>query len=253
MKEQQHHFDLKDAKKYGVTEAILLYNLRYWLRKNKANGKIKDGRVWTFNSIKAWQELFPYLSERQIQYALQKLEKKNVIIIGNYNQKNFDRTKWYSINEKEFISCVEQNCQMDKADLSNGVSRFVKAIPDNKQDNKQDITETSSEHQIGSVEEPKKEEKFDLVKKIEQLSKDPKQHIRLIGYYLSKQREDYDLRYHTNESIGDLIKRHSRDAVILSKLSPDVVAKAIEDVRFDSKHGKEFEWKLSTVVKKLLK
>ena len=49
-----HAFDIEDAKKYGVDSAIILYNLRFWLAHNKANGThINDGYVWTYNSARA--------------------------------------------------------------------------------------------------------------------------------------------------------------------------------------------------------
>ena len=56
----QHHFDVELAVKYGVTEAVLLNHFEYWIELNKANGKnLFDGRYWTFNSMKAFSEIFP--------------------------------------------------------------------------------------------------------------------------------------------------------------------------------------------------
>ena len=57
-----HSFDIEVAKKYGITEAILLNNINFWIEKNKANEiNFYDGYYWTFNSKKAFSELFPYL------------------------------------------------------------------------------------------------------------------------------------------------------------------------------------------------
>ena len=57
-----HQFDTEIAKEYGVDIAIVVSNIAFWLQKNKANGKhIHDGKVWTYNSTKAFKELFPCL------------------------------------------------------------------------------------------------------------------------------------------------------------------------------------------------
>ena len=59
----QHSFDVEIAKEYGVLEAILLNNLWFWVEKNRANNvNYYDGYYWTFNSTKAFNELFPYAS-----------------------------------------------------------------------------------------------------------------------------------------------------------------------------------------------
>jgi hypothetical protein len=56
-----HSFNVEDAKKYGVIEAVLLSNFRFWVLHNKANKRhFYDGRFWTFNSVSAFEELFPY-------------------------------------------------------------------------------------------------------------------------------------------------------------------------------------------------
>src|SRR6478672_7755199 len=94
----EHHFKVRDAKRYGITEAILLYNLRFWIAKNKGNGKhFHNGRTWTYNSCKAFGELFSYLSESQIKRALASLVKQEAILKGNFNKMPYDRTNWYAL------------------------------------------------------------------------------------------------------------------------------------------------------------
>lgn len=97
-----HSFEIEDANKYGVSEAIVLYNLRHWVRYNKANRlNIHDGRVWTYNSTRALAELFPYFTSDMIRRYLEKLEAARVIVTGNYNKRPGDRTKWYSVAGEE--------------------------------------------------------------------------------------------------------------------------------------------------------
>ena len=45
-----------------------------------------------------------FLTQRQIEVALKKLEKEGLIITGNYNKTPFDRTKWYAISQKGLMA-----------------------------------------------------------------------------------------------------------------------------------------------------
>lgn len=119
----EHHFKIEDAVEHGIVEAILLYNIRFWVEKNKASNRhIYDGKVWTYNSVRAWAELFPYLSEAQIRHALKKLSDSGVIETGNFNKKGYDRTKWYCLKEQVHLSPI-----------ANAFVTHDRPIPDNKQ------------------------------------------------------------------------------------------------------------------------
>lgn len=108
----EHHFEIADAEKYGIAKAVLLYNLRFWLRKNKANRNhihTKDGvdYYWTYNSARALQDLFPYMSEDSIQRNLRSLEADGVVICGNFNATKYDQTKWYTLPEFRAVETAE--------------------------------------------------------------------------------------------------------------------------------------------------
>lgn len=133
-----HHFDIAEAKKYGLKEAIILYNIRFWLDKNIANGtNFKNGRVWTFNSYKAFNELFPYLSQSQVKRCLTNLVKEGILIKENYNKLGFDRTNWYSINEAKYdlndnSSPLDESVPRSDENVPR-VDESVPPIPDSKQ------------------------------------------------------------------------------------------------------------------------
>ena len=79
-------FDDEVAKKVGTDAAIILANIQFWVAKNQANEKhFHDGKYWTYNSVNAYVQLFSYLSKKQIQTCLDKLEKNGYIVCGNYN------------------------------------------------------------------------------------------------------------------------------------------------------------------------
>ena len=122
-----HTFDTDVAKEYGVNCAIILQNLYYWVEKNRANERhFYDGRYWTYNSVKAFEELFPYLSGKQIRSALNKLVDEGIIVDGYYNDSAYDRTKWYAITEKGM--CFFQKRQMDLPSEANGNPEKGKCI-----------------------------------------------------------------------------------------------------------------------------
>ncbi len=146
----EHSFDINIAKKYGIQAAILLKNLYFWIEKNRANDtNFYDGYYWTYNSKKAFSDLFPYMTERQIDYTLKKLIDEGIIITGNYNKVAYDRTLWYAITKKGYS--ILQNCEMEETKLSNGNDENVKPIPDintNKNsNNKQDKKVSKKENQ----------------------------------------------------------------------------------------------------------
>lgn len=134
----KHIFDVEIAQIYGVNAAILLENVGYWIKQNEANEtSFFDGTYWTFNSRRAYRELFPYMSERQINTAFQKLIDDGLIITGNYNKLAYDRTLWYALTRKG--KCILHFDIMDNDKMSNGNSENVKPIPDINTDINTDI------------------------------------------------------------------------------------------------------------------
>ena len=135
---ETHFFDAGIAEKYGINCAVILQNLWHWIRKNEANGtNFYDGQYWTYNSTKAFCKLFPYLSQRQIEHALKKLRDEGIIITGNYNAVQYDRTLWYAITEKG--KSILHGCEMENTSEGNGFANDVKPIPDRNTDNKPNI------------------------------------------------------------------------------------------------------------------
>lgn len=127
----QHSFDVDIAKDYGILEAILLNNLWFWIEKNKANNtNFYDGYYWTYNSTRAFNELFPYVSQRQIQNALKRLIDNEILQTGNYNKIAYDRTLWYAFTEKG--KCIMQKCKMEDTKKGNGLDENGQPIPDEK-------------------------------------------------------------------------------------------------------------------------
>lgn len=124
----KHLFDIEIAKQYGVNAAVLLENIGYWIKQNEANAtNYFDGNYWTFNSRRAYKEMFPYMSERQIETAFKKLIDDGLIVTGNYNKLAYDRTLWYALTQKG--KCILHFDGMDYPKMLNGLPQNVKPIP----------------------------------------------------------------------------------------------------------------------------
>ena len=130
-----HYFDIDVAKRYGVNCAVLLQNIWHWVKKNEANNKhFHDGFYWTYNSSKAFQDLFPYLSQKQIETALKKLRDEEIIKTGNYNAVAYDRTLWYTVTTKG--KSILLAGEMEITSQGNGNDTEGKPIPNINTDKK---------------------------------------------------------------------------------------------------------------------
>lgn len=117
--------------------AAIYSKLKGWVLHNQNNGRnLRDGRYWTYNSMRAWSLELPFLSESQIRYALDKLENAGLIVTGSYNQQPYDRTKWYSVNPVprtnepvKAESSIPENPQSHLINLSNENDKISGPIP----------------------------------------------------------------------------------------------------------------------------
>ena len=164
------NFDPDVAKTVGTDAAIILSNIEFWQAKNQANDRhCYEGQYWTYNSVKAFSDLFTYLSKDQIQRNLKKLEVAGFIQTGNFNSARYDRTKWYSSNR--LSRPIEETESSDRKDET------VQPIPDNKPDNKPDTFGGCSETLADRFARfyscyPKKRAKADALKAFKKINPD---------------------------------------------------------------------------------
>ena len=159
----QHHYDVEIAKEYGINAAVILENIRFWVAHNEANGtNFNDGRYWTYNSAKAFEQLFPEIKPFAVRTALKTLEESGLIMTGNYNKVPYDRTKWYTLTDKAnaMFSQLNSICgkpqmecekshtstrdipQIDSMKTSNGSEENRKPIPDGKPDREPSVKQS---------------------------------------------------------------------------------------------------------------
>ena len=136
-----HYFNTEIAKQYGLEEAILLENIYFWVKKNKANNQnYHNNKYWSYNSIKAFKLLFDYMSESKIYRALKKLEEVGLIEIGDFNADRYKRPSWYTVTDKTLKLYKDCSFQNETSTFQNEISSIT--------DNKQQIKNTNKKQQI---------------------------------------------------------------------------------------------------------
>lgn len=102
----------------GLNEAIMLQQIKYWIVKNKKEDRnFVDGKYWTYNSTREWQEQFPFWCERTIKTIMKNLLDMKLIISENHHQDPFKKSKWYTLNEEKiqnFTNRLGKNCTIRK-------------------------------------------------------------------------------------------------------------------------------------------
>ncbi|MFT5759322.1 MAG: hypothetical protein ACI9LM_004079 [Alteromonadaceae bacterium] len=95
-----HHFDIEDANRYGIEQAIFLNYFRVGLRENKAhNTHIHDNYVWVNYTEHALSILFPYINIEKTNQILQNMVNNGLLRSGNYSKNNNLYSKWFSTEE----------------------------------------------------------------------------------------------------------------------------------------------------------
>ncbi|WP_225415853.1 conserved phage C-terminal domain-containing protein [Limosilactobacillus reuteri] len=104
----------------SLDEAVIIQQLHYWLQRSNL---VRENHRWVYNSMADWNEQFPWLTRKTLTNKFNDLEKRGLIITGNYNKAAFDKTKWYRIDYDAF-SHLEQrlgkNYPTNEQDLPNG-------------------------------------------------------------------------------------------------------------------------------------
>lgn len=129
------------AKAIGLNEAIILQQVHYWIEVNKkAKRNCHEGRYWTYNTIKEWTEEFPFWSKDTVKRTFKKLRQTGLMIVGNFNTMQMDRTLWYTIDYekldvlihdgKKDISIDSKGSKDDMQTSRMEKSSFIQAIPE---------------------------------------------------------------------------------------------------------------------------
>ncbi|MBN7575438.1 hypothetical protein C1H57_08455 [Clostridium sp. 2-1] len=162
-------FDSNVAEIVGVDGAVMLQNISFWIEKNKANNKhFYDDSYWTYNTVNAFEKLFPFWSKKQISRILKNLIEGGYLIDGNYNKLNYDRTKWYAITQKGYSILPNGKMEVTKEEIPN--DQTGEPIPDINTYINTDIYIPGDEEEIWNM-YPNKRGKAQAIKKIPSILK----------------------------------------------------------------------------------
>ena len=129
------------AKEIGLNEAILLQQIHFWINKRK---NVIDGVSWIYNTYDGWVSQFPFWSKSTIRRTINSLEKKNLLITGNFNKSKIDNTKWYTINYEE-LERVSRRCVQNEQTMC---SKWTDGPAQNEQTNTIDYPKTNNKEDI---------------------------------------------------------------------------------------------------------
>lgn len=148
-----------------LEEAAILQQIHYWTQKNM---NIRDGYSWVYNSMKDWWKQLPWFkTEKTLRSKFTSLEKKGLLVTGNYNKAKFDRTKWYRIDYDAFSQMVTAYGKNDLTMCPNLPNASGKNDPTNTIDYTEtttDINNTSETKNVsdGAPEKMIKKKEYDF-------------------------------------------------------------------------------------------
>lgn len=150
------------AKEIGLNESILFLQIEYLIRISTT--EVIDGKYWTYQSLqKMKDEYFPWWSIATISRIAATLKDMELIHIGNFNKRLYDRTQWYALNEVGIsrLNSVRLNesilqnekwetgkddhfadCKMEDDKLQNGLCKMQNLILQNETTIPETPTET---------------------------------------------------------------------------------------------------------------
>lgn len=112
-----HHFKVALAKEFGIEAAILIDEFNYQISRNKANERnFHDGKYWTYNTLQAYTDIFPYFSIKQIRKIIDNLIGLGILMKGNYNENPYNRTSWYAFTDEGMIMLEKHYIHLPKQD-----------------------------------------------------------------------------------------------------------------------------------------
>ena len=148
--------------KLGIQKALLLQKILDWISFNKNNLNMKIGNeIWVKRTAQELsQDLDGNLSVRSIERYLSELINDGWIIKENFNKNSFDRTCWYSVDDrkikqatKDWISSLRSATvsESDTANLSTCSTQIGEIDLRNESNSPNTIIKDKEEINLGSI------------------------------------------------------------------------------------------------------
>ena len=90
-------FNTGIARRYGIAAALLAEAIWTEIKENEFHGRCQyDGETWMCCSRKMFLIRMPYLTKYMVSTGLARLKRARVLIKGEWNKGQSDRTGWYT-------------------------------------------------------------------------------------------------------------------------------------------------------------
>ncbi|MCG8540432.1 MAG: hypothetical protein MJA82_10895 [Clostridia bacterium] len=86
------------AQEIGLNESIILLQIEFWI---SISNHFINGKYWTYQSLTNLKESFPFWSKATINRAIKNLIDDQYIIEDKFNQKKYDKTRWFTLNHNK--------------------------------------------------------------------------------------------------------------------------------------------------------
>jgi len=96
----------------GFDEGAFLQQLHYWTLNSATTGWIVDGVKWIYNSLKSWQQQFPWMSEYGLRKAIANLKKLGLIETAQHWISQYKRVMFYRIDYERLKTFAPDVCDL---------------------------------------------------------------------------------------------------------------------------------------------
>jgi len=114
------------AKEIGFARSIIFLQIEFLI---SICDHFKDGKWWTYQTSRGLaKDFFPWWTHTTVDRHLRQLIDKQYLHEGNYNQRKYDRTRWFSINfdgcrKLKSITIIEREYQIVEKEVVDGEGR----------------------------------------------------------------------------------------------------------------------------------
>jgi hypothetical protein len=95
----------------GFDEGAFLQQLHYWTLNSQTTGWLIDETKWIYNSLKAWQLQFPWISEYGLRKAIANLKKLGLIETAQHWISQYKRVMFYRIDYDRLNAFTGDSCE----------------------------------------------------------------------------------------------------------------------------------------------
>lgn len=135
----------------GFDEGAFLQQLHYWTLNAATTGWMINGTKWIYNSLKSWQEQFPWMSEYGLRKAIANLKKLGLIQTAQHWITSYKRVMFYRIDYQQLVTFAGDVCDLITDRCVN--SDQVDVLPDRMTDTNTSSNTSFSEQQTVVVSE----------------------------------------------------------------------------------------------------